>query len=191
MKLLAVLNGAVFIIFFPLWKFFSMSLWANANFQIQQSPWDLTRANLQLDLTIWSRTLPPPPPLPHLVHLRIAPIRLSIKIIMLQRKYKNDIRMEECHRRNIRFDFEFKSTLLHWVRGFSRHYLGSNIFEILGHITHYIISLQNEISRFSPYKRGRSEYTKSFLTLPWKSKGLFLIRNFMKVWISGKASKQR
>ena len=37
-----------------------MSLRANANFQIQQSPWDLTRANLQLDLTIWSRTLSPP-----------------------------------------------------------------------------------------------------------------------------------
>lgn len=118
MKLLAVPNGAVFIIFFPLWKFFPMSLRANANFQIQQSPWDLTRANLQLDLTIWSRTLPPPPTPPHLVHLRIAPIRLSIKIIMLQRKYKNDIRMQECHRRNIRFDFEFKSTLLHlsaWI----------------------------------------------------------------------------
>lgn len=156
-----------------------MILRANANFQIQQSPWDLTRANLQL--------FSPPPP-PHLVHLRIAPIRLSIKIIMLQRKYKNDIRMQECHRRNIRFDFPRFYT---WVRGFSRHYLGSNIFEILGHITHYIISLQNEISRFSPYKRGLSEYTKSFLTLPWKSKGLFLIRNFMIVRISCKASKQR
>ena len=90
---------------------------ANANFQIQQSPWDLTRANLQLDLTIWSRELPPTPA-PDLVHLRIAPIRLSINIIMLQRKYKNDIRMQECYRRNIRFDFEFKSTLLHlsaWI----------------------------------------------------------------------------
>ena len=157
-----------------------MILRANANFKFN-NPRGILRE--QICNSTWlfglSPPLPPPPILPDLVYLRIAPIRLSIKIIMLQLKYKNDIRMQECHPVWLwiqihAFTHEcVDSRGIIW--GQEPYYgscFGSNIFEILSHITHYIISLQNEISRFSPYERGRSEYTKSFLTLPWKSKGL-------------------
>ena len=109
LKLLAVPNGAVSIIFFSIMKVLFNDLKGQCKFSNSTIPVGSYESK-------FATLLPPPPP--HLVHLRIAPIRLSIKIIMLQRKYKNDIRMQECHRRNIRFDFEFKSTLLHlsaWI----------------------------------------------------------------------------
>lgn len=119
MKLLAVLNGAVSIIFFSIMKVLFNELKGQCKFSNSTISVGSYESKFATRLDYLVQNSPPPPPTPpHLVHLRIAPIRLSIKIIMLQRKYKNDIRMQECHRRNIRFDFEFKSTLLHlsaWI----------------------------------------------------------------------------
>lgn len=117
LKLLAVPNGAVSIIFFSIMKVLFNDLKGQCKFSNSTIPVGSYESKFATRLDYLVQNFPPTPP-PHLVHLRIAPIRLSIKIIMLQRKYKNDIRMQECHRRNIRFDFEFKSTLLHlsaWI----------------------------------------------------------------------------
>ena len=118
LKLLAVPHVAVSIIFFSHYE--SSFQWSYGPMQIFKfnNPRGILREQICNSTWLFGPELSPPPSPPHLVHLRIAPIRLSIKIIMLQRKYKNDIRMQECHRRNIRFDFEFKSTLLHlsaWI----------------------------------------------------------------------------